>query len=129
MKHIIEKELNPLNGHIPGKVNELRNLYTSNSPLISALSYLEVLGFHNLANDEKKYFEIFFNASGLLEISKEILDEADKLRQKQKMTVGDAIIAGTALKYDLTLVTRNTKDFVNIKKLQMFNPFERDIKR
>jgi hypothetical protein len=103
--------------------NFLREFIAKNSPLISALSYLEVLGFHSLAGNEKKYFEIFFNASGLLEISKEILDEAVKLRQKQKMTIGDAIIAGTSLKYDLTLVTRNTKDFINIKKLQIFNPF------
>lgn len=109
--------------------NFLREFIAENSPLISALSYLEVLGFHNLANKEKKYFEIFFNVSGLLEISKEILDEAVKLRQKQKMTLGDAIIAGTTLEYDLTLVRRNTKDFINIKKLQLFNPFEKDIKR
>ena len=106
----------------------LREFIAKNNPHISALSYLEVLGYHNLDNDEKKYFEIFFNTSGLLEISKEILDEAVKLRQKQKMTLGDAIIAGTALKYSLTLVTRNTKDFINIKGLKVLNPFKSNSK-
>lgn len=104
--------------------NFLREFIVKNNPKISALSYLEVLGYHNLNNNEKKYFEIFFNTSGLLEISKGILDEAVKLRQKQKMTIGDAIIAGTAIKDNLTLVTRNAKDFIRIKELKLFNPFE-----
>jgi len=104
--------------------NFLREFIVKNNPKISALSYWEVLGYHNLNNNEKKYFEIFFNTSGLLEISKGILDEAVKLRQKQKMTIGDAIIAGTAIKDNLTLVTRNAKDFIRIKELKLFNPFE-----
>ena len=102
----------------------LREFIAKNNPEISALSYLEVLGFHNLNSDEKKYFEIFFNASGLVEISKEVLDEAVKLRQKRKMTIGDSIIAGTAIKHNLTIVTRNIKDFKNIKSLRLFDPFE-----
>lgn len=36
----------------------------------------------------------------------------------------DAQIASIALEYDLTLVTRNTKDFDNITGLILFNPFE-----
>ena len=85
---------------------------------------MEVLGFYNLDSEEKEYLEKFFSASGLIEISKEILDEAVKLRQKQKMTIGDSIIAGTAIKSNLILVTRNIKDFKNIKGLKLLNPFE-----
>jgi predicted nucleic acid-binding protein len=102
----------------------LRDFIAKNSPEISALSYLEVLGYHKLEIGERKYLEKFFNASGLLEISKEILDEAVKLRQKRKMTIADSIIAGTALKHNLTLATRNIRDFKNIKELKLFDPFE-----
>lgn len=35
----------------------------------------------------------------------------------------DSLIASTALVHDLILVTDNTKDFYNIKDLQLFNPF------
>ena len=35
-----------------------------------------------------------------------------------------ALIAATALVYDLELVTRNTKDFKWIPKLSVLNPFE-----
>lgn len=35
----------------------------------------------------------------------------------------DAIIAATALNNDFVLVTRNEQDFINIKNIQIFNPF------
>ncbi len=35
----------------------------------------------------------------------------------------DALIAATALSYNLKLVTRNTKDFQNISNLEIVNPF------
>lgn len=42
------------------------------------------------------------------------------------MTLGDAIIAGTALVYGLTLITRNTDDFRWITQVRLWNPFESD---
>ncbi|MHB8337846.1 MAG: type II toxin-antitoxin system VapC family toxin [Ignavibacteriaceae bacterium] len=102
----------------------LRKFISENTPFVSALSYLEVLGYHNLDKDEKKYFEIFFNASDLLPLSKEVLDIAVNLRQKQKMTIGDSLIAATSIRYNLTLITRNTKDFSWVKELHIINPFE-----
>lgn len=38
--------------------------------------------------------------------------------------MADAQIASIALACQFTLVTRNSKDFVNIQGLQLFNPFE-----
>ena len=35
----------------------------------------------------------------------------------------DAIIAATALVYDLTLISRNVSDFKNIEGLKVLNPF------
>ena len=40
------------------------------------------------------------------------------------MTLGDALVAGTALAHNLTLVTRNTTDFAWIAGLTLLNPFE-----
>jgi predicted nucleic acid-binding protein len=38
------------------------------------------------------------------------------------MSLGDTIIAGTALAHDLTLVARNTEDFQWIDELSLLNP-------
>jgi predicted nucleic acid-binding protein len=40
------------------------------------------------------------------------------------MSLGDSIIAGTALVYNLTIVTRNVADFSWMTELKVFNPFD-----
>ncbi len=42
------------------------------------------------------------------------------------MSLGDAIIASTALVYGLILITRNVNDFRWITQLRLWNPFESD---
>ncbi|MCX6152361.1 MAG: type II toxin-antitoxin system VapC family toxin [Ignavibacteriales bacterium] len=103
----------------------LREFIAKNSPYLSHLSYLEVLGYNLLTKEEKILFEKFFNESRLLPISKEIIDTAISLKQIKKMSIGDSIIAATALKNKLILVTRNSKDFSWINRLRIINPFEK----
>lgn len=43
------------------------------------------------------------------------------------MGLGDAIIAATALEHDLTLITRNTRDFHWIANLDLHNPIPDDL--
>lgn len=92
--------------------------------MVSALSYLEVLGYHQLTDEQRQYFDDFFQAAQVLPISRDVLAQAAVLRQQRRMTLGDAIIAGTALVYDLTLVTRNVNDFRWITGLNLLNPLE-----
>jgi hypothetical protein len=40
------------------------------------------------------------------------------------MSLGDALVAGTALAHGLTLVTRNVEDFQWIQGLSLLNPFD-----
>lgn len=40
------------------------------------------------------------------------------------MSLGDSIIAATALYYNFPLVTNNEDDFSNIPGLQIFNPLK-----
>jgi predicted nucleic acid-binding protein len=103
---------------------QLREFIAERSPKVSALSYLEVLGYHKLTEPQRYYFEAFFEAAEVLPISDLVLTQAVALRQQRRMTLGDAIIAGTALVHDLTLVTRNVDDFRWIGHLQILNPFD-----
>lgn len=104
---------------------DLRNFIEINAPFISAVSYVEVLGYHKLTEPEKDFLEIFFNSARIMPISQKVLDAAVKLRQQRKITLGDAFIAGTALAYDLELVTRNIQDFQWIEGLSLHNPIDR----
>ena len=101
----------------------LRDFITEHAPAVSAVSYVEVPGYHRLTDPERRHFESFFNAAVVLPISDEVLRKAVELRQSRKMSLGDALVAGTALANDLTLVTRNTKDFSSITALRLFDPF------
>jgi toxin FitB len=78
---------------------------------VSAVSYVEVLDYHRLTEESRLHFEEFFGVVEVLPISQAVLDRAVTLRQMRRMTLGDAIIAATALVYGLTLVTRNIEDF------------------
>src|SRR2546423_12399159 len=98
---------------------ELRKFIAEHAPAVSAVSYVEVLGYHKLGEQEREYFEVFFTAATVLPISDDVLAQAVKLRQLKKMTLGDALVAGTALAYRRKLVTRNTKDFGWIDELTL----------
>jgi toxin FitB len=106
--------------------SELRSFIAEYAPAVSAISYVEVVGYHKLTEQERQYFEMFFAAANVLPISDDVLKHAARLRQSRKMTLGDALVAGTALAYELTLVTRNIEDFGWIENLRLLNPFAAD---
>ena len=85
---------------------------------------MEVLGYHKLTADDKKHLEEFFAAATILPITDDVLKEAIRLRQTKKMTLGDSMMAATALTCKRALATRNTKDFVWIPGLTVIDPFE-----
>ena len=68
-------------------------------------------------------FEDFFSPIDVLPVNEAIANTAIKLKQKNKLTLGDAIIAATAIENKFKLITRNNKDFDKIKTLKVNNPF------
>jgi predicted nucleic acid-binding protein len=103
---------------------ELRRWIGEHTPAVSAISYVEVLGYHRLTAEARAHFEEFFAAAPVLPLSHDVLEAAVKLRQMRRMTLGDSLVAATALVYGLTLVTRNTTDFTWVADLKLWNPFE-----
>lgn len=79
----------------------IRDLIEKYAPYVSVVSYVEVLGYHKLREEERKYLEMFFQSAKMLPISQNVLDKAVKLRQIHKMTLGDALIAGTAMSHNI----------------------------
>ncbi len=103
---------------------ELRHFLNENLYSVSAVSRIEVLGYHLLAGERREYLEKFFVAANTLAISDSVIAQAVQLRQERRMSLGDAIIAATALAHRLDLVTRNVRDFSWIQGLSLINPFE-----
>lgn len=93
--------------------NNEKNLHTS------IVSQIEVLGYHQLKEVEKKFLQNFFNAIPILPLDDSVAAKAIELRQRKPISLADAIIAATALTYDLTLFTDNIKDYVGIKGLKL----------
>ncbi len=88
---------------------------------VSLISTIEVLGFSRLTSKDKLTFETYLNSVGILPITNEIITEAIRLRQQRKRSLGDSIIAATALLYSLPILTNNTADFEDITGLEVIS--------
>ena len=104
------------------KYRQLRPLIAAANAFVSAVTKIETLGYHKLPAEDNAYFEAFFQTANLLPITESVIDKATEIRQQQKMSVGDCIIAATALLNGLNLYTNNTKNFIPIPGLTVINP-------
>ncbi len=99
-------------------ISQLENV----SLLVSEITRLEIFGYHKLRFQEEKLLEQFFSNIECIDISKKIINQAITFRKQKSMSVGDAIIAATALIHKLPLATANSKDFKHIVSLELINP-------
>ena len=91
---------------------------------ISIIVRIETLGF-NGEEAEMQNLKDFLSLAKIYYIDDLIADKTIDLRKTyRKLKLGDAIIAATALANNLTLISRNTKDFENISGLTCINPYE-----
>lgn len=104
------------------KYPALMDWFEKNKPAASAISLVEVLGYHKLQDEEKSALKTFFAELTIYYPTPEIFQTAIELRQERSMSLGDALIAATAIYHGLTLATHNTKDFEQIKSLKVADP-------
>ncbi len=90
----------------------------------SVITRIEALGYPQLNEEEALDIDSTFTAETLISIDRAIEDRAIAIRRQRKIRLGDALIAATALEFDLELVTRNVKDFDWIEGLKVINPFD-----
>lgn len=93
--------------------NNEKDLHTS------IVSQIEVLGYHQLKQVEKSFLDNFFKAIPVIPLDYSVSQKAIELRQRKPIALADAIIAATALTYNLTLFTENVKDYTGIKGLNV----------
>ena len=88
---------------------------------ISIITKIETLGFNRDAEEEMKMLR-FINAANVYYLSDDIVSKTIWLRKSKKIKTPDAIIATTALVYNLDLLSRNLSDFNNIAGLKVVDP-------
>ncbi|MBP7961941.1 MAG: type II toxin-antitoxin system VapC family toxin [Caldilineaceae bacterium] len=102
----------------------LRRFIAEQITHVSAVTYVEVLGYHRLTATQRTTYQGLFQSLYVLPISSDIVDQAIILRQQRKLGLGDALIAATALVHKLAVVTRNVSDFRWIEGISVLDPFD-----
>ncbi len=90
-------------------------------PSLSVISQIELLCWKIDPSTEKQVSG-FIDDSVIFSIDNKVIEECVSLRRNKKIKTPDAIIAATALANNMTLLTRNEKDFAGVKNLKIINP-------
>lgn len=91
---------------------------------VSVVTRIEVLGYPEQTQKEERRASEVIRYFEEIALREPIVQGTITIRRDKSIRLGDAIIAATALEYDLSLVTRNTDDFEWIEGLSLINPFE-----
>ena len=91
---------------------------------ISVITEIELLCWKTPTKKDVKVLHDFIEDALVFELEKEIKLKTAQIRKAHKIKLPDAVIAATALAYELTLLTRNVNDFKNIQKINLINPHE-----
>jgi predicted nucleic acid-binding protein len=89
---------------------------------ISQITYVEVLSF-NFTKEQENIVKELLEQFTILDIDSKVSKVAIKNRKTKKIKLPDNLIASTAMVYNLTLVTRNTKDFKSLS-IDVVNLFD-----
>ena len=89
---------------------------------ISVIVKIEVLGYNDVPA-KMQLLEEFVATAHVFSFDDAITQKTIELRRIKKLKLGDAVIAATALFYNLKLITHNTADFKNIENLACIDPY------
>jgi len=95
------------------------------NPAISVITHIELFASPKISEKERLQLEQFVQIATVYDhVNAAIVAHAIAIRQQYKTPLPDAIIAATALTYNLELVTRNKDDFKNIDGLRIIDPYD-----
>ena len=109
------------NGNMDNGVRKKVTTLMQASFQVSIISKMEFLGFP-FGDENKQNALDFIGYADVIPLTDEIVARVIDIRQSKKIKLPDTIITATAMALSATLITRNTKDFKNLK-MDIFNPF------
>ena len=99
-------------------------LFKREQPVMSTITEIELLSWKSVSETDNEIIKKFIGDSKVIELEPAIKMKASEIRKKTGIKLPDAIIAATALVYNLTLITRNVKDFKKVGEISIVNPWE-----
>lgn len=109
-----------LGGKLPHKAKNALDKIIDEEINLSVINKIELLSFSSV---EQELID-FVNVSNIYMLNETIVEQTIKLRQEYRIKLPDAIIAATAVLFEFSLITNNTKDFKKINQLKLINPYE-----
>ena len=107
----------------PGAEKFIDDLITEEQPVISAITEIELFCWKTATDLDLELLRNFINDALVIELEQSIKLRTADIRKVHRIKLPDAIIAATALVYDLTLLSRNVPDFGKIDGLKIVNPW------
>ncbi len=99
------------------------DLLKNEQPVISAIKKIELLCWNTTTEKDLKILQNFVNDGIVIELEQAIKLKTAEIRKTHRIKLPDAIIAATALVYDLILLSRNVTDVRNIDGLKILDPW------
>jgi predicted nucleic acid-binding protein len=98
-------------------IKEVEELITDRNLFVSIISEIEVLSFPNITSKDSELLKHFLSECYIVDIEPVIKEITIDIRSRFKVKLPDAIIAATAMYFDLPLFTMD-KGFKKITDLQ-----------
>lgn len=95
---------------------------TSEPIVYPSIARVETLGYTDIKSAEEREIRILLSRLIEAPLTNEVIERAVILRQQKRMSLGDAIVAATALENGCTLWTANEDDFKHVDGLKIHNP-------
>jgi predicted nucleic acid-binding protein len=85
---------------------------------------IELMGYSEIRSIEEQRIRELLSTITEIPLTSAIIERSILLRQDRRMSLGDAIVAATALENDCELWTANIDDFKHIDGLRLLNPLD-----
>ena len=106
---------------LPVQGMDFMNTIIDNIPNVSVVTKIELLGFKAPA-EHYQLLTQFMEDANVLDLLSNVVDASIEIRKDHKTKLPDAIIAATAIVYNLVIISHNVSDFRNITGLQVIDP-------
>ena len=98
--------------------NKCMEPFSSASLLVSVISEMELLSFPEMRKGEEAIIRSYLSACTVLPLNTSVKETAISLRRKYRIKLPDAIVAATAVSYEVPLLTAD-KGFSKIEELRL----------